>query len=465
MAFVVDTVLGVPGVYRQPAEAAAGFPRLRTDVVGFVGVAGGNRLHEAVRLDDWRSYEEIYLRDDRGRALAAPAGARLRDTVRAYFANGGSRCWVVNVAAEIVEATKLELLDRMLGASAFVDGLGVAHRRTGLELLLERREVAIVALPELEAAVTARRVDPFRAPIADEGAFQCCAAVTGVGTVATDDVVELGPLYAPAEVLGAQRAFLERVGRDKWRAFALVTAPAGLAPRQVESWRAALASGLADADCGALYWPWVTAADRPGDPPRLQPPLGFVAGIFARRDLARGPHVAPANEPVHSVAAVERVVTDEEHGRLYAGAVNVLRPFPNRGIELWGARTLAFGRPAADIGELGYVNVRRSLSAIERTCDFEGQRLVFEPNQALTRFVLAQVLSQYLLGVWQSGALQGARVEDAYYVRCDASNNPRELIEAGQLVCEIGVAIAAPAEFIVFRLGRSEGVVELQEVG
>jgi hypothetical protein len=39
------------------------------------------------------------------------------------------------------------------------------------------------------------------------------------------------------------------------------------------------------------------------------------------------------------------------------------------------------------------------------------------------------------------------------------------VIEAGGLVCEIGVAIAAAAEFIVFRLGRQDGVVELQEVG
>lgn len=455
MAFVVDTVLGVPGVYRQPAEAAAGFPRLRTDVVGFVGVAGPNAIGVAVALDDWRSYEERYLRDDRGRPIAPPAGARLRDAVRAYFANGGARCWVVNVAAEIAEADKLRLLDLMLGWNA----------RTGLELLLERREVAIVTLPELEASIMARRTDSFMAPIADEGGFQCCASVTGVGAVSTSELVELGPLYQPAEVLSAQRAFLERIGRERWRVFALVTAPAGLEPRRVEAWRAALAAGLDHADCAALYWPWVTAADRPGQAPTLQPPLGFVAGVFARRDLARGPHVAPANEPIHSVAAVERAVTDEEHGRLNAGAVNVLRAFPNRGVELWGARTLAFGRPTSDIGRLGYVNVRRSLSAIARTCDFEGQRVVFEPNQPLTRFVLAQVLTRYLHRVWESGALQGNRVEDAFYVTCDASNNPRSEIEAGRLLCEIGVAIAAPAEFIVFRLGRSEGVVELQEVG
>jgi hypothetical protein len=454
MAAVVDTVLGVPGVYRQPAAAAAGFPRQRTDVVGFVGVAGPNRLGEAVRLDDWRSYEETYLRDDRGGTLAPPAGARLRDTVRAFFANGGARCWVVNVAAELDASTRLALLDAMLGWSG----------RTGLELVLDRREVAIVALPELEAWITAVVADPFEAPIADNGRFQCCPRVRGVGALTSTHAELVTPLYAPAEVLAAQRALIERCGRDKWRVFALVTVPAGLAPSQVEAWRTALAHNLADADCAALYWPWVEAADRPGQVPSLQPPLGFVAGIFARRDLARGPHVAPANEPLVSVSAVERAITDEDHGRLNAAAVNVIRAFPNRGLELWGARTLAFGRDRSDIGELGHVNVRRCLTAIERSCDFEGQRIAFEPNQPMTRFVLAQVLTRYLLSIWNAGALAGAAPDEAFFVRCDATNNPPDVVEAGQLICEIGVAIAAPAEFLVFRVGRAAGVVELQEV-
>ena len=78
MGLAVDTVLGVPGVYRQPAESAAGFPRLRTDVVGFVGVAGPNRVGDCVRLDDWRSYEQVYLRDAKG-------ALRYHDLTVSYF--------------------------------------------------------------------------------------------------------------------------------------------------------------------------------------------------------------------------------------------------------------------------------------------------------------------------------------------------------------------------------------------
>jgi phage tail sheath protein FI len=245
--------------------------------------------------------------------------------------------------------------------------------------------------------------------------------------------------------------------------FALVTVPAGLSPGQAAAWRESLVANLADPDAGALYWPWLHASDRPGQATWLQPPLGFVAGVYARRDLIRGPHVAPANETVVSVIDVERHVTDEEHGKLNASAVNVLRPFTNRGIQIWGARTLGFGRP--DVGDLGYVNVRRCLTAIERTADFIGQRTVFEPNVPMTRFVLAQSITRYVVELFRRGAFKGATEADAFFVRCDASNNPPDVVDAGRLVCEVGVAIAAPAEFIVFRLGRHEGVVEIQEVG
>lgn len=452
MALGVDTVLGVPGVYRQAAEAVAGFPRQRTDVVGFVGVAGPNRIGEAVRLEDWRSYEVAYLRDPDGAPIEPPAGAQLRDAVRAFFANGGSRCWVINVAERIEESEKLRLLDTMLGWSA----------RTGLDkLLLEHREVAIVVLPELEAWVEGEVETPFSAPIADQGRFQCCAGIDPAvsATAAHSSRV---PLFTPLEALHAQRAFLERVGRDKWRVFALVTVPAGLTPNQVKAWRNALVANLADADAGALYWPWVFAADKAGMPATLQPPLGFVAGLYARRDLARGVHVAPANETLVAVSSVERDPGEDEHGKLGGVGVNVLRPFVNRGIQVWGARTLGYGLP--EIAELGYVNVRRCLTAIERTADLIGQRIVFEPNVPMTRFVLAQAVTRYLLEVYRKGAFKGDQEADAFFVRCDETTNPQELVDAGLLVCEVGVALAAPAEFIVFRLGRRDGVVEVQEV-
>ena len=65
--------------------------------------------------------------------------------------------------------------------------------------------------------------------------------------------------------------------------------------------------------------------------------------------------------------------------------------------------------------------------------------------------------------MFDSGGLRGDTPAQAFYVRCDSSVNPPESIADGILVCEVGVAVAAPAEFIVFRIGRKQGVAEVFE--
>ena len=56
-----------------------------------------------------------------------------------------------------------------------------------------------------------------------------------------------------------------------------------------------------------------------------------------------------------------------------------------------------------------------------------------------------------------SGALFGASPAEAFYVKCDSETNPPEVIEAGQVVCEIGISPVKPAEFVIFRLSQFTG--------
>ena len=48
-------------------------------------------------------------------------------------------------------------------------------------------------------------------------------------------------------------------------------------------------------------------------------------------------------------------------------------------------------------------------------------------------------------------------------MKCDGETNPAEAIDAGQVVCEIGVAPVKPAEFVIFRLSQFSGGVALTE--
>ncbi|MEO8699971.1 MAG: phage tail sheath subtilisin-like domain-containing protein [Kofleriaceae bacterium] len=443
---------GVPGVYRQARERVAELPRVRTDVAGFVGIAGVNRLNEAVRIDDWRSYELVYLRDPLGRPIPAPAGSMLASSVRAFFANGGARCWVVNVAPSVGALAAEALLVTMLGV----------NERVGLERLLLHSDVAIVGLPDLDAEIEeADTVERPLPPLADNGRFQCCPAIRGGGSsVATQRVVGRR-LFTDEQVEFAQRYAIERCGRIKWRVFVVLAPPPGRTAAGALRWREAITRNVADTDCAALYWPWLRVQDKPGDAVRTRSPIGHAIGVFARRDLARGPHVAPANETLLDVVGLEHPVDDPITELVYDAGINVIRGFPGHGLQIWGARTLAWD---ASKPVLGWINVRRCLSSIERNVERIGQASVFEPNQPLLQLQVASAVTAHLLDVLASGALRGDDQAEAFFVRCTPSNNPPSVVDAGQLMCEIGVAIAAPAEFIVFRVGRREGVVELQEV-
>ncbi len=459
MPFELRSVPGAPGVYRQIAGRVPDLPRVRTDVAGFVGIGGANHVGEAVRIDDWRTYEQVYLRDVHGAPLPPPPGSQLADCVRAFFANGGLRCWIVNVAASVELSQAGELIAEMLGLRG----------RTGLETLLLHPDVAIVALPDLHAVVQTDDLSHVALPtLADQGEFVCCPSIRTTGD-ATDLSSQIaGPLFTDEQILGAQRYLISRCSRDAWRVFALISPPAERSVTQAEAWRVALADGMdpGDMDCAALYWPWLKTIDRVGGPVIVRSPIGYVAGIFARRDIAVGPHAAPANETVIGAVGTEVRVDDRLDERLYAQAINPCRMFPGRGVQLWGARTLRWKQPATGLDRpdmLGFINVRRCLSSIERSVERVGQMFVFEPNGAILRFGLVQAIAGYLIGVFRAGALSGRTPTEAFYVRCDDSLNPAAAVASGQVVCEIGVAIAGPAEFLIFRVGRRAGVIELKE--
>ena len=81
----------------------------------------------------------------------------------------------------------------------------------------------------------------------------------------------------------------------------------------------------------------------------------------------------------------------------------------------------------------------------------------FEPNDLRLWVRIQRELTGYLSKWAVAGALRGNTPAEAFYVKCDAENNPPELRDAGQVVIDIGLAPLAPAEFIVVRIVRRTG--------
>jgi Bacteriophage tail sheath protein len=209
----------------------------------------------------------------------------------------------------------------------------------------------------------------------------------------------------------------------------------------------------------AWYYPWIKVADptkkmlNPDtDGTIFVPPSGHIAGVYARVDNTRGVHKAPANEPIFGALDVARKLSNTEQGLLNPKGVNAIRVL-NDSILVWGARTVG-GDGNAD---LKYINVRRTLLYLRKSV-YEGtQWVVFEPNTPALWQKISRNVNAFLMNVWRSGALFGTTPQQAFYVKCDAETNPPELRELGQVVTEIGVAIARPAEFVIFRISQWAG--------
>src|SRR6266571_3844921 len=124
-----------------------------------------------------------------------------------------------------------------------------------------------------------------------------------------------------------------------------------------------------DTKYAALYHPWLLVPPPyPGTTAPatyLIPPSGHVLAIYARTDIERGVHKAPANEVVRGILGLQRSLTKGEQDILnpYPVNINVIRDFRlnNRGIRVWG------GRVITSDSDWKYVNVRRLLIFIENS--------------------------------------------------------------------------------------------------
>jgi phage tail sheath protein FI len=230
---------------------------------------------------------------------------------------------------------------------------------------------------------------------------------------------------------------------------AVLDTPPRLEPDEVRRLKSRI-----DSKYAALYYPWIRMANPvagvdPLAPRELDlPPSGFVCGIYVRNDMQRGVHKAPANETVTGAIGVQREVLSGEQEVLNPLGINCIRALPNRGIRVWGARTLSSDP------EWKHVNVRRYLLYLEGCIDRGTQWAVFEANDERLWANIRSAISDFLYNEWVKGALAGATPTEAFFVRCDRSTMTQNDLENGRLVCLIGVAMLKPAEFVIFRIGQ-----------
>lgn len=215
-------------------------------------------------------------------------------------------------------------------------------------------------------------------------------------------------------------------------------------------------SGYSRSSYGAVYYPMLKMPDpaRSGTATlRDTFPGGAIAGLFARVEAERTVGKAPAGYAydLRNTYGLTVNFTDVEVGTLYDNHVNVLKSVPGGLFIVNGARTLK----RTDITK--YVPVRRSLNYIKANVESIAQLSLFEPNGIRVWTDIKTRISRFLSDFWAAGGLKGRNANEAFYIICDASNNPQYSVENGELHVEVGVALQTPAEFIVINISQFAG--------
>ena len=290
------------------------------------------------------------------------------------------------------------------------DYIGDVEERSGVSGLEAIDEITMVCMPDLLTAYQRGAID-----------------------LDTVQSVQLA-MIAHCELMGDRMAILDP--------------PPGLNAQQIKEWRVDKAGY--DSKFAALYWPWITHRGRATCRRRVSSP--------ASGDETTTPAVCTRRRPTRSSVArstLETQITRKEHDLLNPVGINCIRAFPGRGIRVWGARTLS-SDPA-----WRYVNIRRLFNYLEESILQSTDWVVFEPNDPALWAKLRRTISAFLVNEWRKGALFGLTPDEAFYVKCDDETNPTEGIDAGEVVCEIGVAPVKPAEFVIFRLSQYSGGTSL----
>lgn len=189
------------------------------------------------------------------------------------------------------------------------------------------------------------------------------------------------------------------------------------------------------------------------DLPVTLPPSAAVAGAMVSVDNDRGVWKAPANVVLYGVSAPAIEINDAENDYFNADAttgksINVIRAFNQRGIRIWGARTLA-----GNDNEWRYVSTRRFANMVKESVSKSLVWAVFEPNNANTWSRIRSNIEGFLMQLWQAGAMPATKPQDAFYAGCGLGVTMTSAdIQLGVINVEIGMAVVRPAEFIVIRL-------------
>lgn len=211
----------------------------------------------------------------------------------------------------------------------------------------------------------------------------------------------------------------------------------------------------------ASFGPWIIIQDPQRVGATLSiPPGGAVAGVMSRIDATVGVFRAPAGliGSISNAVGVQTKFSDSDLGDLNSGNINVIRPMVGSGMCIMGART------RKSYGADRYISARRTLIYVKEVMKRSSQFALFENNDQRLWLSLIMAAERVLRPLWEGGGLKGNNAAEAYFIKCDATINNPNVIAAGEVRVEIGLALEYPAEFIIIRVSQFDQSTFTSEV-
>lgn len=469
-----------PDVFIQDISSGTNTAQQASSTIGIlIGATKSGAIGEPVLVSSWTEYIEKFAN-----GLETPflTESDLAYSVYGFFANGGHQVYIVRVASNTAATAKAtattntglsfeakyagdikptvqikknaeweentnEVFDVVITMSASDEGT-TTIREVTKDTIVEAINNNIL----VQNWITASATEEFTA--LSEETITLSGGADGIEDLTDNDytkALEVCSVIDDATFLAIPGQTSEAVNEavlayaDNNMLFPILDMPIGSTVKDTKSYRKRLS-----AYGGILAYPWGYVNDPLTDSKKLVPTAGHVMGVYARIIEAQGIKKAPAgiDAVVRGFVSMEKTLTDSDLAQLNPVGVVCIVPRTNAGIVIWGARSL---NAKADMKYVTDVIINYN---IKKTLYNGTQFAVFEPNDENLWSRVRATCEAFLETLRQQGVLKGDSSE-AYYVKCDETNNTESSIANGFLYIDIGYAPIKPAEYVVIRLAHS----------
>ena len=203
----------------------------------------------------------------------------------------------------------------------------------------------------------------------------------------------------------------------------------------------------------AFYYPYLVTSDNV-----TIPASGAVAGVSLARISEQGTPFPGAGTlyPLSGILRPRFAVQQPQLAVNSPRGMNAIINVPGRGIAIYGVRTTATGTPLQFTNSRVVCNV--ILESLRNSFDDVLFTVLNVDGQAAFDQVRLTAIG-ILQEAYEQGLLIGATANEAYRVRCDASNNPAANLSQGIIRCDIVFAPVAALERLVITTTITSGGV------